>query len=573
MRRGIGAVALATAYIAGGSLVIDRAGAVPPAPPATIQAVDEMLDGAPGAAIPLRLRVARSAPVERLSVSSSIRPAEATAGTVRRWQADALAGPGDEAEIQVRLPSVAGRYEVEVLLSGEVAGRTMVLDRLTLPLSVAPPAGGATPFSAAAHSRAGPARATRLPADGGTREVRPWPERLRGAPPRPPTPLRAPVPVAAAPVSAAGPDLTVRGRVLLEDLDGELRSVPYARVVVTRADRELGQAFADREGNFAVGVEPGTGPVGLLIKLDSGSVAVRPADGATYAWPVDGLTPVPGNPELDFGDLLTPTEAPLAGAASAFAVANLAWTFVDARIGADPGRVEIRYPAASTAYQQRWWRIDLTEKGAWNPDTILHEYGHFLMDRAYPLDCPDLPGEDHTLGDPDQDPGVAMSEGWATGFALAVCPDGAYDFGPDGQGRRGGWPECEQPSVCGHPIETYRDPGGTAGERSEGRVAAAINDLLDAPDDHGGDDPSLGEVGSGDRNAGQEVGFATLYRDAMLGRCLRDAVGLRSALRDVLAGDRLTLALEAFRYNYVGRFAPESEAEAETPAECVAPGL
>ena len=150
------------------------------------------------------------------------------------------------------------------------------------------------------------------------------------------------------------------------------------------------------------------------------------------------------------------------------------------------------------------------------PDSVLHEYGHALMYRASG-NTSISPGGAHGFDDDLQDSGLAYSEGWATGYMLSLCPDGQYNWHEGSTEGAGEWPACTSQSDMGRSIENFSDAGNRVGERNEGRVAAAINDFRDAPNDDNGGTENRGRNGESDANSGSRISLSTIYRDSMWG--------------------------------------------------------
>lgn len=113
------------------------------------------------------------------------------------------------------------------------------------------------------------------------------------------------------------------------------------------------------------------------------------------------------------------------------------------------------------------------------------------------------PGGAHGFDDDSQDPGLAYSEGWGTGFMLSVCPDGMYNWHEGNTESAGEWPACTAQNDGGREIEQFADAGNRIGERNEGRVAAAINDSLDQPNDTNGSSEDRGWNSESDTNSGK----------------------------------------------------------------------
>jgi hypothetical protein len=118
-------------------------------------------------------------------------------------------------------------------------------------------------------------------------------------------------------------------------------------------------------------------------------------------------------------------------------------------------------------------RFSCSDDDGYDDPNILHELGHFVEDE---FGNTDNPGGTHFLGDSDQDPRLAWSEGWATFVANAALiragrprPDIYSDRNSFAATGGGGFSyTLEAPAVS-----------GSASERA---VNGALYDLLDGPD-------------------------------------------------------------------------------------------
>lgn len=151
--------------------------------------------------------------------------------------------------------------------------------------------------------------------------------------------------------------------------------------------------------------------------------------------------------------------------------------------------------------------IQITSKELEVPDTLYHEFGHFVMSMAYgggePEGSRDSDCSNHRFG-VALHPGCAWSEGWAHFFALVAknSIDGKIKL-------RTGKNELADVDLeqYSSPITSYND---------EGRVAAALWDLFDEHDDANPltspqDDRSFwGSPADQDRNAGATVTMSEL---------------------------------------------------------------
>lgn len=259
---------------------------------------------------------------------------------------------------------------------------------------------------------------------------------------------------------------------------------------------------------------------------------------------------------VDFGQeaFTTNTEA-----AQVFFAINRGWNHIVTEGGQDPGLVEVQYPAVYSHWDNVDERVEI-EAGHENiPDIILHEYGHALMHYAFGGNQIS-PGGPHVWNDVLQDTGLAYSEGWAHAFALSVCPDGQYTEDEGSYEGLGEWPTCtDQTSTdVGVNIEGFILAGSRLGEQNEGRVGAAINDLLDVQDDtnlFGGiPNEDRGRTEYEDANAANRISLATVYRDHMWGFLHNDFQSFYGALLGDLTGTTKNLTSDILLYNWMGIF-------------------
>jgi hypothetical protein len=151
--------------------------------------------------------------------------------------------------------------------------------------------------------------------------------------------------------------------------------------------------------------------------------------------------------------------------------------------------------------------IQITAKELEVPDTLYHEYGHFVMSMAYGGETPvgsqggDCSGHRFRVA---LHPGCAWSEGWAHFFALVA------KHSTDGKLKL----LTGQKVLADVDLEQYYSP--VRSSTDEGRVAAALWDLFDEHDDANPitsppDDRSFwGSPAGQDRNAGATVSFGEL---------------------------------------------------------------
>jgi hypothetical protein len=303
--------------------------------------------------------------------------------------------------------------------------------------------------------------------------------------------------------------ITVRGRLLFEDFDGVVR--PLVNVSVNLwdddlgLDEHLGSTVTDWSGNwsFSVNNDDGWGANGRDIyysfKLENTRWRVQDCDGidSTYEWESGSRDDLDDGTVVDFG---SQTGSGSPRPMQIWNHFNQAWNHVAGTGGQDPGFVDSCFPYDATRWDRYWEEVDIEEKYSDGPDVVTHEYGHAVMYYAYDEESPS-PGGSHNFDQCDQDAGQSWSEGWGTGLALSLRPDGAFNWHQGDGGRA---------------IEMFRATC-RPGERNEGWVAAALTDMLDAPDDTNGGTEDGGRNAHGDSNAGQRVPLSTMLRDTIWG--------------------------------------------------------
>ena len=370
------------------------------------------------------------------------------------------------------------------------------------------------------------------------------PENLRGLvqPAEPAADLRPYYRERVQSAAAAADSLEVRGRLIFLDIDGVWRPIVNATVQLwddefSGADL-LGIALSDGQGNWSFSVDNQDGPAeggrDLFFTAELANSRVRLTQCAgRYRWSSTVRSNLPDGAIVDFGP--STTEGGY-GAVRVFDVLHRAWGHTTAVGGQDPGRVDACYPKEHTRTSFEG-RIDIAAED-FDSDNIAHEYGHILMLRATGSHSP---GGPHSFNDCDLDPALAWSEGWANGFALAVIPDGVYNFhslSPGGSDKNlefaASWFSCYQ------------------GARNEARIAAALNDMLDAPDDDNGGSSFAGREGYGDNNAQARISLASMFRDTLWGRPAHDDVlSFWNALSNAITPQRRELGYEILYFNYM----------------------
>ena len=365
------------------------------------------------------------------------------------------------------------------------------------------------------------------------------------------------------PRAAPVPLLRVSGQLVFEDWYtdtlGNPVFTPLANVLITVIvivpggyNAVVATTVTDEFGVWSANIDPSfqSYDVYYTVALVNDSFDVRDITGSSYYWASSTRT---ADSIVDFGQDTFTTNLE---SAWVFSIVNRGWSHIVNEGGQDPGHVEVQYPAVYTHWDVAE-RLDI-EAGHENiPDVILHEYGHALM--YYAFGGTDIsPGGPHTWNELFQDTGLAFSEGWAHGFALSVCPDGQFTEDEGSDEGPGDWPSCTNrtQSDIGVTVERFILAGSRLGEQNEGRVAAAINDILDAPNDDnlvsGIPNEDIGRTVYEDANAADRISLATIYRDHMWGFLHNDFQSFYGALLGDLTGTTKSLTSDILLYNWMG---------------------
>lgn len=338
--------------------------------------------------------------------------------------------------------------------------------------------------------------------------------------------------------------ITVRGRLVYRDYDGAWR--PLVNVSVNLWDEDwdwdehLGVTVTDWNGDwsFSVNNNDGWGADGrdlyYTFKLANTRIRVEDCDGidSTYRWGSDVRENLADGSVVDYG---TQTGVSNAGAMQIWGHLNLAWNHAASVGGQDPGFVDSCFPEEDKTHWDRFWEeLDIQSEYTDGPDVVTHEYGHAVMWYAYDDDNPS-PGGAHSFSDCVQNQSLAWSEGWATAFMLSVRPDGIFNW-HEGDG--------------GQSIENFSN-GCRTGESHEGRVAAALNDLLDAADDTNGGAEDRGRNSYGDANASARVPFSAMLRDTLWGGWHNNVLEFWSSLAGELNSAQRSGGQRIMYYNWM----------------------
>lgn len=358
--------------------------------------------------------------------------------------------------------------------------------------------------------------------------------------------------------------LTIRGRLTYQDFDGIWRPLVNVSVNIwdsdTGPDEHLGTVGTDWNGywSFSCNNDDGLWQDGRDIyysfKLENTRWRVQdcgPWPDSTYEWESSVHNNLKDGSVVDFG---TETGSGDNGPMIVWQFLNRAWNHVVVYGQQDPGFVDCCFPENNTRWDRFWEEIDVEQQYTDGPDVVTHEYGHALMWYAYDEDNPS-PGGSHNFGQVQQDSGLAWSEGWATGWMLSVCPDGEYNWHEGTTEGNNEYPSCVIQNDFGRDIEAFSSTN-RKGELNEGRVAAAINDLLDAPNDSNGGNENLGRSDKEDGNSAYRIPLSKMYRDVMWGGWHEDFLQFWSDLAGELSGDMYSLARDACQYNWMSISGP-----------------
>ncbi len=351
--------------------------------------------------------------------------------------------------------------------------------------------------------------------------------------------------------------ITVRGRVMYLDFEGTWRPLVNVSVNLfdsdTFGDDHLGTTVTDWNGDWSFTVNNNDGflqngrDVYYRFHLGNTRWRVRDDDANDYVWQSAVRSNVSEGSIVDFGSQTGITDRE---SMQIFAMINRGWNHIVNAGGQDPGHVELKYPGNGSFWMSSTETITIDTAHNTGPDIVLHEYGHALM--YYAFGGEPLPTGSHTFGDDLQDRDLAYSEGWATGFMLSVCPDQIFDWTEGTTEGPGEWPACTtQNDTGGQQLEQFSDAGNRVGERNEGRVAAAINDFRDFPNDNNGGSEDRGRDGESDANSSNRMSLATIYRDSMWGYVHEDFLEFWITLAGNLSSSSLPLAGDVMQYNWM----------------------
>lgn len=351
--------------------------------------------------------------------------------------------------------------------------------------------------------------------------------------------------------------ITVRGQITFLDFEGTWRPLVNVSVNLydddTFGDEHLGTTSTDWNGNWSFTINNADGflqngrDIYYTFHLGNTRWAVKDSGGDDYVWMSAVHDDLNDGTVLDFGNETGSTDPE---SMQIFSVINLGWNHITTAGGQDPGYIEIRFPESTTAFFPGSEKVKIEMQYNDGPDVTLHEYGHALMHKAFG-GTNISPGGSHSFGDNKQDEGLAYSEGWATGYMLSVCPDGEFNWHEGNTEGIGEWPVCNVQNDSGESIEFFSDGGNRVGEENEGRVAGAINDFRDLPNDDNNGSENRGRNNEEDANISNRISLATIYRDNMWGYVHNDFLEFWISLAGDLSGTPLSQAGDIMQYNWM----------------------
>jgi hypothetical protein len=347
--------------------------------------------------------------------------------------------------------------------------------------------------------------------------------------------------------------LTIRGQYVFTDFDGVQRPVINASVYVydddTFGDEYLGSAITDWNGDWSFSVNNDDGflangrDIYVTMKLENTRWEIKD-NGDVYGFTTEVHDDLNDGTVLDFGTRLVVVDT---DAAQIHNFINRAWNHATTVGGRDPGFVAVEYPGTGDFFNGE---VNLSSSTNTAPDIAIHEYGHFLMESAYPGGDPS-PGGAHGFGDNAQDRRLSWSEGFASAFMLSSCNDGQYNWDEGTSEGAGEWPACTtQSDTGGQELELFSDDNRT-GELNEGRVAAALLDFFDFDNDDNGGIANRGAADKEDANSGNTVSLEVIYNDVMWGSGHNDMLEFWRSLAGELVDETLADAGEIMQYNYM----------------------
>jgi len=390
--------------------------------------------------------------------------------------------------------------------------------------------------------------------------------------------------------------LTATGRIVFTDYDGGEQPLVSATVnLYLNDDNSFDPVVTDENGNWSIpiSIDPASyesGSVGLsyIFYLGNDSLSLLQgceSDVPAYFWGGEEISVGQGQAEAEF-ETRTVSESP--EAAQVWNHLILALKHAETTGGHDPGLVSACYPARD--YSTGWYSgskiIRIAAQYNDSPDVITHEYGHAVMYTAYDGNIPS-DGGSHSFWDCEQEGELSWSEGWATAFALSADPDPDGIYNEHDESVIPFIPEqtagCSSSQVASEPAVTssaeisieHFNADCTDGLMNEGRVAAAIYDMMDTTDDTNTDNLEtvgldisrawrMGVDGHADYNKEHIIPFSVIFRDTLWNTQHDNFHSFWNSLAGTpgrLTDEQRSQAQEIMYYNYALE-APTGSAEA-----------
>jgi hypothetical protein len=304
--------------------------------------------------------------------------------------------------------------------------------------------------------------------------------------------------------------VTVWGYIYFQDSNGVSRPLPYAEVAVWEDDGTSAYASWDNilltssSGYFSTTVvhDDGDSSLELFLRVRTENTWIRmgnyydngnstcssgnnycglASSSNTYQWTgplVTGVTS--GSRQMNY----TVADS-RKGSAQIFTWLMDAGSFT--RTAYEPGQVRAVFGAPNnSAFAVTDYNYNLVFAALYgnrnSHDVPYHEHGHTTLYRRNGYRPPNAGGShDPTLL---YAPGLAWSEGFATGYAQFVNPDGNYDAANFAA------PLPIENAHLGTYYGSYTVNASDNSQHNESWVAAALNDLYDTSEPAGGDDPA-----------------------------------------------------------------------------------
>jgi hypothetical protein len=252
--------------------------------------------------------------------------------------------------------------------------------------------------------------------------------------------IKSPIPdfpIASAP--GAG-QIAVYGHMYYRDKNGVDQPYKNARVEIwdddAVTDSKLATTYTDDTGyyesNPISNADPGGGGLDVYVKVyttDDYSVSVTDLNSILYSANSSTHTDV-SDGYVDMGSIVV-TDANTRMSCYIYdKIANDAFNFLYNTVGwSNHYNLKVRWTPTSTngTYYNPGGSIYLLAGDRWDPDVILHEFGHFVMYKIYGNTFPPSPNcNPHHWGS-HSSLGCAWTEGWATFLQGAIQNDQYYD--------------------------------------------------------------------------------------------------------------------------------------------------